>query len=193
MSIDESVFHALNQASSVPGLDLFMVIVSAIGLSFIIVILGPILWWRKQRELAFDIVVLIVVSDLVVELLKLLMMRERPFEVLSGAHTLSWGWLTSATSPAMPSGHAARAFAAATLIALGTRLRWGALALTMAALIGLSRIFLGLHWPSDVLAGALLGITLAAVMNWVGDGDNVYTRARAKAITWLRGQKHIEA
>ena len=128
MNLDESVFHALNQAGSGLGPDLFMVLVSALGLTFIIVLAGPILWWRKQRELAFDAVVLILVSDLITEVLKLAVMRERPFEVLTEAHTLPWGWLATATSPSMPSGHAARAFALATLIALGTRLRWGAAA-----------------------------------------------------------------
>jgi len=192
MSLDESVFRFLNQAGSSLGLDLFMLAISAVGLTFIIVLVGPILWWRKQRELAFDVVVLIIISDLITEGLKLLFMRERPFEVLTDVHTLPWGWLASATSPSMPSGHAARAFAMATLVALGTRPRWGALALALAALIGLSRIYLGLHWPSDVLAGALLGVVLAFIMQWIRQRDNVYTRTRNKGIAWLRGLKRVE-
>lgn len=193
MDLDESVFRALVHAGPSLGLDLFMVAISAVGLTFIIVLVGPVLWWRKQRELAFDVVVLIIISDLVTEGLKLMFMRERPFEVLTDVHTLSWGWLASATSPSMPSGHAARAFAMATLIALGTRLRWGALALALAALIGLSRIYLGLHWPSDVLAGALLGTVLAFIMQWIRQRDNAYTRTRNKGIAWLRGLRKADA
>jgi undecaprenyl-diphosphatase len=150
---------------------------------------GLILWWRKHRELAFDVVVLIIISDLVVGGLKLLFMRERPFEVLTDVHMLSWGPSTTATDYSMPSGHASRAFTMATLIALGTRHRVGASLLLLASLISLSRVYLGLHWPSDILAGALLGILLALIMHWVGKRDNSYTRARNKAIVWLRGLK----
>jgi undecaprenyl-diphosphatase len=164
-----------------------MVAFSAIGMTYILVFVGLILWWRKHRELAFDVVVLIIISDLVVGGLKLLFMRERPFEVLTDVHMLSWGPSTTATDYSMPSGHASRAFAMATLIALGTRHRVGASLLVLATLISLSRVYLGLHWPSDILAGALLGILLALIMHWVGKRDNSYTRARNKAIVWLRG------
>ena len=60
-------------------------------------------------------------------------------------------------SDSFPSGHAAEAFAAATVIAiLVPRLRLPALAL--AALVGVSRVYLGVHYPLDVLAGALVGV-----------------------------------
>lgn len=64
------------------------------------------------------------------------------------------------TSPSFPSGHASGAFASAvTLALLVPRLRAPALAL--AALIAFSRVYLGVHYPSDVAAGALLGTALA--------------------------------
>jgi undecaprenyl-diphosphatase len=116
-------------------------------------------------------------------------MRERPFEVLSDVHSLSWGSLTTAGGYAMPSGHTARAFAMTALIALWTRSRGGVALLVVATLIGLSRIYLGLHWPSDVLVGALVGILFALIMYRVGKGTNSYTRRRNHAIAWLRGQK----
>lgn len=65
-------------------------------------------------------------------------------------------------SSAMPSGHAATAFAAATVIALvHPRLRWWVLGL--ATLVAVSRVYLGVHHPSDVLVGAMLGAAVGAV------------------------------
>lgn len=59
-------------------------------------------------------------------------------------------------SSAMPSSHAATAFAAAVVIALvHPRLRWWVLSL--AALVAVSRVYLGVHHPGDVLVGAALG------------------------------------
>ena len=68
-------------------------------------------------------------------------------------------------SPSFPSGHAATAFAAA--IAVGAfypRLRWPLLG--MATLVGLSRIYLGVHYSLDVLAGAALGVVLGLAVAW---------------------------
>ena len=68
-------------------------------------------------------------------------------------------------SASFPSGHAATAFAAA--IAVGAfypRIRWPLLGL--AALVGLSRIYLGVHYWLDVLAGAALGVVLGLAVAW---------------------------
>jgi len=185
-NLDESVFRALNHAGSNLALDAVMVGLAILGMTYVLVFAGPVLWRAKRRELGFDVVVLLILSDLVVEGLKLLFERERPMTVLSEVHTLSWGPFTTATSYSFPSGHACRAFAMGTLIALKMRNMTGVSFLGIAGLISLGRIYLGLHWPSDVLAGALLGVLMAFVMRKVGDGDNAYTRARSRAVRWLR-------
>ncbi len=68
-------------------------------------------------------------------------------------------------SPSFPSGHAMTAFAAAGAVAvLAPRLRWPVLAL--AALIGFSRVYLGVHFWLDVLAGAALGLVVGVGVAW---------------------------
>jgi undecaprenyl-diphosphatase len=62
---------------------------------------------------------------------------------------------------AFPSGHAASAFAAATVIAWASR-RLAVPAYLLAALVAWSRVYVGVHWPLDVIGGAALG-TLVAI------------------------------
>jgi undecaprenyl-diphosphatase len=192
MALDETLFAALYHAGSSPYLDLIMTAISFLGIAWITILLGPILWWQKRRETAFDVVVAVLACGVVTSILKLLFMRDRPFEVLVDAHTLSWGWFTIATGPAMPSGHTARAFAVAAALAMTSRHPYRAYAFVPAALIGLSRIYLGLHWPSDVLAGAVVGISIAFAIVHLGKGDNIYARTRSSAIGWLE-RKGIDA
>ena len=79
-----------------------------------------------------------------------------------------WAALGSLPSTgSMPSGHAATAFAAATALALlFPRLRLAAYAL--AALICVSRVYLGVHYVSDVVVGALLGALIGVAVVLAG-------------------------
>ncbi len=96
----------------------------------------------------------------------------RPFAV-SQVHQL----IAHRADAGMPSSHATSAFALAVPIMLCSR-RWGSAALTLAALVAVARVYTGLHWPSQVLAGAVLGSGVALVVWWAarmagafGDGE----------------------
>jgi undecaprenyl-diphosphatase len=68
-------------------------------------------------------------------------------------------------TPSFPSGHATTAFAAAVAVGLFyPRLRLPLL--TLAALVGLSRIYLGVHYTLDVVAGAALGVAIGLAVAW---------------------------
>ena len=68
-------------------------------------------------------------------------------------------------SPSFPSGHAMTAFATAAAVAvLAPRMRWPVLAL--AALIGFSRVYLGVHFWFDVLVGSVLGLAIGVAFAW---------------------------
>ena len=66
-------------------------------------------------------------------------------------------------SGAFPSGHAAAAFAAATVIAYASR-RLAVPAYILAALVAWSRVYVGVHWPLDVIGGAVLGVLVATAL-----------------------------
>jgi undecaprenyl-diphosphatase len=71
--------------------------------------------------------------------------------------------LEAPSTYSFPSGHATVAFACATVLALAVpRLRWPLFAL--AALIAWSRVYVGVHYPGDVLAGAVLGVAIAIAL-----------------------------
>lgn len=91
--------------------------------------------------------------------LKNIVCRPRPFmEWTPGPELLippPDGW-------SFPSGHSCSSFAAATTIFMKDK-RWGAAAFVLAGLIAFSRVFLFVHYPTDVLAGAALGVLCALV------------------------------
>jgi membrane-associated phospholipid phosphatase len=90
--------------------------------------------------------------------------RPRPFsEHPALTHVLA----ARTTDPSFPSDHAAAAFAIAFAVLAFSR-RAGAAFLVGATLIGVSRIALGMHYPSDVLAGALVGFAAAALVTTLG-------------------------
>jgi undecaprenyl-diphosphatase len=71
--------------------------------------------------------------------------------------------LESPSTYSFPSGHATVSFACATVLALAVpRLRWPLFAL--AALVAFSRVYVGVHYPGDVLAGAVLGVVIATAL-----------------------------
>jgi undecaprenyl-diphosphatase len=86
--------------------------------------------------------------------------RSRPFVADTHVHLFSG----HAADPGFPSDHATAAFAIATAIALRKR-GWGVFALLAATVLSLGRVALGVHYPSDVLAGAALGAA-AALLLW---------------------------
>ena len=92
---------------------------------------------------------------LVVELLKFLVHRSRPFIRLAQTRTIG----TRANGRSFPSGHTSQAFFMATLLVQHFHFSvWVVLLLyTAAFLVGITRMYVGAHYPRDVLAGAILG------------------------------------
>jgi undecaprenyl-diphosphatase len=111
----------------------------------------------ERREAAAWLVVAAAVIVLP-ELLKVAVGRARP--------TL-WPWLISTVGYSFPSGHATASAAFFPLLGwttLRSRDRGGAgyaLGLAVAAFVGVGRLYVGVHWPSDVLAGWALGLALS--------------------------------
>ena len=86
-----------------------------------------------------------------------LVQRTRPFVAHPQIHPL---YVVHSSS--FPAGHAATAFAGATLLTYVARRLWP-LFLSVAVAVGFSRVYVGVHYPTDVLAGAAVGIAVAGI------------------------------
>ena len=93
-------------------------------------------------------------------LLKPLIARVRPYDIQTAVSLL----ISAPTDFSFPSGHTQASFAVATVIFLWNK-RVGTVALITAALVAFSRMYLYVHYPTDVLAGLLFGVTFALVGN----------------------------
>lgn len=114
------------------------------------------------------------IGSLVVSMLKESVDRPRPEHADPAINAA----VATPGSPSFPSGHTATAFAAAAVVgAFYPRLRWPLYSL--AALVGLSRIYLGVHFTLDVVAGAILGLSIGLGLAWAGrKGQSLLNRWR---------------
>ena len=90
-------------------------------------------------------------------LLKNLVARTRPYEVIEGLTYL----VRRPSEYSCPSGHAGSSFAAACVMLRRLPKRYGIPAFVLAILIALSRLYVGVHYPSDVLFGVISGILIS--------------------------------
>jgi undecaprenyl-diphosphatase len=184
-NLDEDVLHVINHAGSNVILDCLMTVLTVMGISFVMATFAVFLWMRGRKDDAIDYLVLVALVSVLVEAIKIVTDRDRPLDALPDVNTISILGLTSASGPSFPSGHAARAFAVAALLSFGRGPRFYGASFVLAAGIALSRIYLGLHWPSDVLFGALLGVIGALLLRSYARPDSSYGRARTNLIRFF--------
>ena len=124
------------------------------GLLFIILGLVMLLF-KSTRKAGFSALCAMVIGLIVVNFtIKPLMARERPWLVIEGFVNL----VEEKDPNSFPSGHTNAAFAFALALCMAAPRRWMKIAaVCAAALMGLSRLYVGVHFPSDVLVGALIG------------------------------------
>ena len=135
-------------------------LITFLGSGWMLLGLVPFLLMTRMRGQALTLLVTLAATSAIVASAKAFAGRVRPCH----AHT----WLQALpialpTDPSFPSGHAAGSFAFAAFVFAMHR-RAGLALAGVATLVALSRVALGVHYPSDVAAGALLG----AALGWAG-------------------------
>jgi len=152
--MDSTLLTFFNQTSAHPILDIIALLLTFIGFAALPG-LGITLLFGPHRRLGWAILVALGAGLGAVLLFQYLALRPRP----AGVRLI----YPSPNFPAYPSGHAAAAFSTAMVAGLAAgRLRIWLVSLMGASLIALSRLYLGHHYPSDILGGAVLGIAIGA-------------------------------
>ncbi len=161
MHLNEQLFLAINHlAHKNTVLDAFMVFCA----QYIPIILGFTLigawFWPRERRAAFRAAVSGAGALVLAPVVGLLYYQVRPFALGLGTKLIH-----HVTDNGIPSDHTAVSFGVAvSLLLSGSGL--GPYAIALAVLVGFARIFVGVHFPSDVLAGATLGTLVALLIHW---------------------------
>lgn len=149
--MDFYIFHLINQFAGRWGFLDNTAIFFAKYFVYFLVILVVIIFWKKWKIISQSFLAAILARWGIVELIRFLWPRPRPF--IDNKVNLLFPYI----EPSFPSGHAALTFALATVVYRYNK-KAGVLFFIAGFLISISRVFVGIHWPSDILAGALVGI-----------------------------------
>jgi len=129
----------------------------------VVLLLVAVYFWRiskpEKKKLLWTTLLSAAIARLgVTELIRFFYHRSRPFLVYNDIHPL-----ISKNEYSFPSGHAAFFFALAMAIYLYNK-KWGIWFFIAAILISLSRVVAGIHYPSDILGGAVIGVTVGYIV-----------------------------
>lgn len=165
---DKEIFYFINSRLSSPFFDVFFWLFTSLGLGWVqAILIFSAGYWLRLKSIILNGILALILSGVLVHLFKqFLVQRFRPSNlpdaIIARDEILYLG--------SFPSGHTTTSFAIATAITLSWRGKKSNCALILfgcATLVGISRVYRGLHWPTDVLAGAFLGFLSGCIAYWV--------------------------
>jgi undecaprenyl-diphosphatase len=169
---DQDLFYSINGAWTTAVLDWLLPTLSRAGNlgALWLALLGIIAVFGKRtgRTIALAGLFALVLGHVASDVLKELTVRPRPLASLPEVRLL----VAEPSSYAFPSGHATSAFSAATGVVLVAKRSlkrvplWGWGMLVLAAAMSYSRVYVGVHYPADVVAGVGLGIACGWIGAW---------------------------
>lgn len=186
--IDFSILYFIQDNLKCGFLDFLMPCITMLGNAGIIWIIAAVLFliFKKTRQNGIAMAAALLIGLLIGNLIiKNLVARDRPCWIDESVALL----IAVPKDFSFPSGHTMHSFAAAVVIFHQDK-RWGAGALAIAALIGFSRLYLFVHFPTDVLGGCIIGIILGIASFKITDivADKIRAKKQAALLT---GEKDV--
>ena len=183
MNFDWTILHWIQNTLVCPAMDFLMPKITLLGNGGAVWILvsGVLLATKKYRKHGAFLLAGLAIGVLIGNLtLKPLIARPRPCWLDESVQLL----IANPTDYSFPSGHTLSSVIGATVLTKANR-KFGFAAIPLAALIAFSRLYLYVHFPTDILAAAVLGVAIGLVVCMIG--DKLWT-ALAKKGAFLRAR-----
>lgn len=157
---DAFILMIFNNSIKCKLLDILMPIITYIGSAIFSILFCAIsIFYFKSRIFGIETAVSLIISSLIARFIKIHVSRIRPYITLKNLYTRKIG----IDNYSFPSGHTTVAFSIGVILAL-TIPSLGLFSILAATTVGISRMYLGVHYPTDVFVGMILGtITSASI------------------------------
>lgn len=154
------ILEAINNFLQCDALDFFFSKITLLGNGgvFWIILSVALMFFKKTRAVGISMAISLIIGLLLCNLsLKPLIGRARPF--VTDPSILDKLIIPQPSEHSFPSGHTVCSFECAIAVLLRNK-KWGFATLALAVIIGFSRLYLMVHYPTDVLAGAIIGCAI---------------------------------
>ncbi len=169
-SVDRSIFLDINNDITNPLFDVIFPSLREFTYVFWLLLIVYFLV-RKEKKLALLLTVGIIVGALFTYPVKFLLDRARPYEQITSTRLLT----ASESDPSFPSGHAELCFLAATVVSR-FHPEYSRFLYAFSFIVALSRIYVGVHFPTDAIGGVIIGVLIGRLM--------IVVAQRKKDIFW---------
>ncbi len=147
-----------------PGLNEFFLAITKLGEETAFLVLALIVFWCVDKRRGYFVMAVGFFGTLASQCMKILCRIPRPW-VLDPEFTILEQARSAASGYSFPSGHTQTAVGTFGAIAVTDQKRWlRSLCVALAVLVGISRMYIGVHTPQDVLVGALLSVVFIATL-----------------------------
>lgn len=160
---DDIFIEIINKRMGNKYLDSIMYRVTNLGSAqFAAFVIFTMLFFGNKRfkNIGVEIFLALTMSQIVVHSLKMLLSRERPYNILEQLNTFG----IDLKDYSFPSGHTAASFSLATTLALNVP-KISIVVYFLAIVVAISRIYLGVHYPTDVAAGIIIGLFFSIIVH----------------------------